>query len=148
MRRITPKVELAVDAKDTVGETPVWSVREKALYWIDCEDTPQLQRWHPETGKIQRWPMSERIGGFVLKESGGALVVLASGLFDFDFESGELPIAIHVPKLGEPSFSFARMGTISAAPSSAGEKSIRSASNSAVDHKQTAIKRRRISLPQ
>lgn len=105
MRTIAPKVERIGDLKNTVGETPVWSVAEQALYWINCEESPELLRWDSETGAIERWPMPERIGGFVLKEKGGALVVLASGLFDFDFSTGELsprvksplskPVALH-----------------------------------------------------
>lgn len=97
MRTIEPRIELAVDAKNTVGETPVWSPSEDALYWIDCEGPPQIQRWHPESGEIARWEMPERCGGLVLKKGGGALVTLASGLFNFDFESGALEKRVPSP---------------------------------------------------
>src|SRR5688572_18670715 len=105
MRVITPDVERITDIRNTVGETPVWSVAEQALYWINCEEEPELLRWDPQSGAVRRWPMPERIGGFVLKQKGGALVVLASGLFDFDLASGALtprvasplspPVALH-----------------------------------------------------
>jgi sugar lactone lactonase YvrE len=41
--------------------------------------------------------MPERNGGFVFKASGGALVVLASGLFDFDFATGALTRRLSSP---------------------------------------------------
>jgi sugar lactone lactonase YvrE len=105
MRVITPTLTRITDIRNTVGETPVWSPAEQALYWINCEEEPELLRWHSQTGAVERWPMPERVGGFVLKQQGGALVVLASGLFDFDFAAGDLsprvasplspPVALH-----------------------------------------------------
>jgi sugar lactone lactonase YvrE len=105
MRIITPDIRRISDIRNTVGETPVWSAAEQALYWIDCEGAPELLRWDARSGAVKRWPMPERIGGFVLKAKGGALVVLASGLFDFEFAGGALsprvpsplapPVALH-----------------------------------------------------
>lgn len=97
MRMLTPEVRLVVDAGNTTGETPVWSADEQALYWIDCEDPPQVQRWDSASGEVRRWEMPERCGGIVLKQGGGALVTLASGLFDFDFASGELKLRVASP---------------------------------------------------
>jgi len=82
--------EIALDANDFLGETPVWSVAEQALYWVNCEDPPLLRRWHPASGAQKSWPMPERIGGFVLRESGGPVVTLASGVYDLDPDSGAL----------------------------------------------------------
>ncbi len=96
MRTITPQVERIGDTRNVIGETPVWSVVEQVLYWIDCED-PQLQRWDPATDEIRRWPMPERIGGFALKEGSGMLVVLAGGLYDFDLETGNLTLRVKSP---------------------------------------------------
>jgi L-arabinonolactonase len=97
MQTISPKVELVVDAKDTVGETPVWRPEEQALYWIDCDGPPELQRWDSATGEVRRWTMPERIGGFVFKQSGGALVTLASGIYDLDFATGGLSLRARSP---------------------------------------------------
>jgi sugar lactone lactonase YvrE len=82
--------EVALEANDFLGETPVWSVAEQALYWVNCEEPPLLRRWHPESGALKSWPMPERIGGFVLREKGGPVVTLASGVYDLDPDSGAL----------------------------------------------------------
>lgn len=92
-------VRLLVDAKNHTGETPVWSVAEKALYWIDCHGPPRIQRWDARTEAVRTWEMPERCGGLVLKAGGGALVTLASGLFDFDFNSDALEQRIWSPLL-------------------------------------------------
>jgi sugar lactone lactonase YvrE len=100
MRQISPKMEPIPGLQIHLGETAVWSVAESVLYFTCVEDEPELLRWDPKSGVITRWPMPERIGGYVLKEGGGALVVLASGLYDFDFASGSLELRVKNPLAG------------------------------------------------
>lgn len=97
MIKIGPDIRLAIDAGTYLGETPVWSIAEQALYWVNCEYEPLLSRWEAATGARQDWPMPERIGGLVLKEGGGAIVVLARGLHDFDFATGTLTLRVPSP---------------------------------------------------
>lgn len=96
MRTIEPKIELVVAAGNLCGETPVWHRQEAALYWIDC-DGNEVLRWDAASGAVKRWKMPERVGGLTLRHGGGALVTLASGLFDFDFDSEAL-----VPRIPSP----------------------------------------------
>ena len=44
-------VVCVVDAKNKLGEVPVWDVREQALYWVDIEGK-LLQRLTPATGEV------------------------------------------------------------------------------------------------
>ena len=82
-------VACVVDAKNKLGEVPVWDVREQALYWVDIEGK-LLQRLAPATGEVKRWTMPERIACFALRESGGLIVAFASGLAFYDLDSGEI----------------------------------------------------------
>ena len=91
------EVREAFDAGNYLGETPIWSGTDQALWWVNCEDPPELHRWNPSSAKHDVWPMPRRIGGFVPKASGGLLVALADGLYDFDPESGELTFRIASP---------------------------------------------------
>lgn len=102
MRVIEPDVTRIGETVDAIGETPVWRAAENTLYWIDCEG-PCLRRWQADSGEITRWDMPERIGGFVFKAGGGALVTLASGLYDLDFASGALTLRVASPLAGEVS---------------------------------------------
>lgn len=87
-------VTLALDADNYLGETPIWSVRGQALWWVNCEQPAALHRWSPRTGAHENWPMPARIGGFVEKAGGGLLVVLADGLYDFDPLTGGLKVRV------------------------------------------------------
>jgi L-arabinonolactonase len=90
-------VTLALDANNYLGETPIWSPDDQALWWINCEHPAELHRWSPQTGDHRVWPMPQRIGGFVHKPGGSLLVALAQGLYDFDIATGELALRIASP---------------------------------------------------
>ncbi len=90
-------VSCAFNPDNYLGETPLWSTQEQALYWVNCENPPQIHRWQPHTGTHTVWPMNERVGGIVLKAEGGLLVVLSHGLYDFDSNSGELTLRAASP---------------------------------------------------
>ena len=78
-----------VDAKNKLGEGPVWDMRQQALYWVDIEGR-LLQRFTPATGEVESWTMPERIACFALREKGGLIVAFASGLAFYDLESGKI----------------------------------------------------------
>lgn len=78
-----------VDAKNKLGEVPVWDVAEQALYWVDIEGA-LLQRFHPASGEFRRWRMPERICALALRRRGGLVVALASGFAFFDPDSGAI----------------------------------------------------------
>jgi sugar lactone lactonase YvrE len=103
LRVIEPEVRRIGGGEDSIGETPVWRADEGALYWIDCDGPPRIRRWQSESGGTTEWPMPERIGGFVFRQDGGALVTLSSGLFDFDFDSGALTLRVASPLDGNVS---------------------------------------------
>ena len=96
MQITTPEIELVFDARNHLGETPVWSAAARALYWVNCEKPPELLRWDPASDVLQRWPMPKRIGGVVLTDE-GLLVVLADGIYDFDPAGGGLVLRVASP---------------------------------------------------
>jgi len=87
----------AAPVSNHLGENPVWCAAEQCLYWINCEKEPELHRWSPATNELTQWPMPERIGGVAVKQNGGLLVVLASGIYDFDCNSGSLTLRVNSP---------------------------------------------------
>lgn len=100
VRKTKSEVRQAVSVRNVLGETPVWAEDEQALYWINCEGPSEVLRWDTRDDEIRRWPMPERCGGIVLKRTGGALVTLASGLYDLDFETGDLESRVASPLSG------------------------------------------------
>lgn len=91
-----PKIELAIDCRATIGESPTWFAPQRALYWIDVR-APALHRLGPDGAQTQ-WRFDADIGAFALLEAGeGALVALRTGLFQLDFVSGETRLLASPP---------------------------------------------------
>ena len=95
------QVELAFASNDILGEGPVWSPEEQALYWIDIKK-PCLQRWHPGSGDHRVWPLPAEIGSYALRENGGAILAMQNGFSFFDFDAG------HVDHLADPEAHLSR----------------------------------------
>ncbi len=95
---------LVVDAKNKLGEVPVWCPIQQALYWVDIEGR-LLQRLTPATGLVRRWTMPERIGSFALRAGGGLVCAFASGFAFFDLET-EAVEWIARPEAGTPRNRF------------------------------------------
>lgn len=82
------QIEIFSDTPDMLGESPVWSQAEAALYWIDVR-APALHR-RGLSGLTTSWTLPEIVGSVVLRASGGLVLGLKSGLFAFDPADGGL----------------------------------------------------------
>ncbi len=66
------------EERDRVGESPVWSMAEHALYWVDIEGR-KIRRCRP--GSVaQTWILPERVGCVALSEDGRVIAALESGI--------------------------------------------------------------------
>lgn len=74
-------VEAAVlcDVRCQVGESPIWSPAEQALYWVDIEG--RAVHRVDQAGRHQPWAMPERIGCIARHAQGGLLAAMETGLF-------------------------------------------------------------------
>lgn len=80
-----------------VGEGPVWDVAEQALYYIDIL-AQKVFRWDPAAGDHTSWDVPDMIGSMALRERGGAIVALVTGVHVLDFASGAVaPLALLDP---------------------------------------------------
>jgi L-arabinonolactonase len=87
------RIGLLVDARNELGEGPLWDVAEQRLYWIDSHGGT-IYRADARGQGVQCWRLPEHIGSLSLRERSGALVSLRNDLHFFDFETGSLsPIA-------------------------------------------------------
>lgn len=81
------RIELLVDARNELGEGPLWDVQEQRLYWIDSHGR-LIQRCDARGQGLERWCVPEHIGSMCLREQGGAVVSLRNGFHLFDFATG------------------------------------------------------------
>ncbi|CAL8476963.1 SMP-30/gluconolactonase/LRE family protein [Caballeronia sp. S22] len=72
-------VRLLVDARNSLGESPLWCPRSQALWWIDVQQ-PSLWQWDHATGATKTWPLPKPPGNISLLEGGGLLVAYRKGL--------------------------------------------------------------------
>lgn len=77
--------ECVLDYAAETGESPVWSIPEQVLYWIDIQQ-PALHRFDPATGRDRHWRLPDEIGCFALAADGSrAILGLRSGLCELHF---------------------------------------------------------------
>jgi sugar lactone lactonase YvrE len=81
------KITLVETHRCIIGEGPVWDIAEQALYFIDILGKKVL-RFDPASGATRTWDVPDVIGSMALRERGGAVVALATGVHTLDFESG------------------------------------------------------------
>lgn len=87
---VTVDYECVLDYAAQTGESPVWSVSEQALYWIDIQQ-PALHRFDPATGRDRNWLLPDEIGCFALCADGShALLGLRTGLYELHLHIGAL----------------------------------------------------------
>lgn len=58
--------ELLLDARCGVGESPVWSARHQALYWVDIP-ARRLWCWQAASGQTRSWDAPEQIACIALQ---------------------------------------------------------------------------------
>lgn len=91
-----------------LGESPVWSVQDEALYWVDIQG-PAIHRLDPAAGRVRTWVLREPVGSIALRTRDGLLAALKSGFYFFDTATGSLrPIADPEPHLPENRFNDGR----------------------------------------
>ncbi len=83
------EITCVLDAKAAIGENPVWSIEERALYWLDTTQRA-IHRFDPQSGVNQTWTMPDLACSFALREDGGLIVALGAGVYLVDMETMSL----------------------------------------------------------
>ena len=81
------QAELVFDARNAVGESPVWVPAEQSLYWVDIP-ARRLLRWHAASGEVRHWAAAEMIGCIAPCASGGWVCAMETGVFHMSTDSG------------------------------------------------------------
>ncbi|WP_051242121.1 SMP-30/gluconolactonase/LRE family protein [Azohydromonas australica] len=81
-------VEALCPVRNRVGESPVWSVAEQALYWVDIEGRA-LHRFDWATRQERHWALAERVGCIALHAGGGLIAGMETGVFRLQPGAGD-----------------------------------------------------------
>ncbi|MDM0053966.1 SMP-30/gluconolactonase/LRE family protein [Variovorax sp. J22R115] len=74
------KSELLSDYIGTLPECPTWSDRDGRLYWTDIVKK-ELHWVQPKTGEHKTLQFDEEVGCFALREKGGFILAMRSGIY-------------------------------------------------------------------
>lgn len=96
-----PAVEVLSSTRDQVGESPIWSVAEQALYWVDIEGR-RVRRMDWTTRQVKSWTLPERVGCIALSVRGSVIAAMETGIYELELLA---PPAVHqrcVAKISHP----------------------------------------------
>ncbi|MBP0616579.1 SMP-30/gluconolactonase/LRE family protein [Jiella mangrovi] len=94
---MTATFSLALDARCALGECPVWSLAEKALYFVDIKGM-KLHRFEPEAKAHSTIGLSEEIGCFAIRKDGGFVAGLRSGVWHLSKEGERIAMLAPNPE--------------------------------------------------
>jgi sugar lactone lactonase YvrE len=83
------EVEHVLAVQNELGEGPVWSVEEQALYWVDVY-SGNYYRFTPATGKYEMVSVGVPIAVLALRTCGGLVVATRDGLALWEPQTREL----------------------------------------------------------
>ena len=79
------QIEIVADLKMLTGESPMWSTREAALYWLDTRSETIFRR--DAGGDIRRWTTPAKVNALGLAP-GGLIVGMKGSVALFDVRTG------------------------------------------------------------
>lgn len=94
------EIKAIVDCNTSLGEGPLWDVREQKIYWLDSLGN-KVFRANADGSRVEKWDLPQKVGSMALREKGGAILSLQEGLYAFDFGTGKLTLLVN-PEPGKP----------------------------------------------
>lgn len=97
-------IDVAVQADALLGESPLWSPDERALYWVDIKN-PRLFRHDMASGTTRVTQLPETVGAIAMRQGGGLIAAARSG-FAYIEQDGTLGPAFCTPEADRPGNRF------------------------------------------
>ncbi len=89
-------VEIAVEARFSIGESPVWDAENDRLFWCAI-DEGEIHALTIATGRREVWSFGAKVGSFGLCESGRLVVALTAEVILFDTATGARDAIAAIP---------------------------------------------------
>jgi sugar lactone lactonase YvrE len=89
------EIRHVLDVKAALGEAPLWSVEEQALFWVDIL-RHTFNRFDPVSGSNRSWSLPAAPGCFTFRV-GGAVIAAERGYYDFDFATHAIELIRDAP---------------------------------------------------
>ncbi|HEY0942833.1 MAG TPA: SMP-30/gluconolactonase/LRE family protein [Steroidobacter sp.] len=89
------KVECVCAVGAQLGEGPLWSAAEQAVWFVDIKGR-QIHRFDTRGGALSSWQAHEEVGFVVKAKGAGFIAGLKSGLHSFEPSTGEFKLITRV----------------------------------------------------
>ena len=87
--------EHVLTVKNRLGETPIWSPEENALYWVDWGGKPTC-RFDPSSGDFVTFSVDLPVTAIARRASGGWIAIAQNGIYGWDPQTNEFEL-VHGP---------------------------------------------------
>jgi len=91
-------------SQNALGEGPLWSTSEQALYWVDIAGKT-INRYWPATGEKESYPVNANVGVIAFRKEGGFIAAGSNG-FSFWHPGEESLELIDDPEKDNPGSRF------------------------------------------
>jgi len=91
-------------SQNILGEGPLWSVEEQAIYWVDI-DGKKIQRFYPETGKYDSFDVPVKVCLMAFREKGGLICGTEDGFYFWNIETQKMDFITN-PEKGKKKARF------------------------------------------
>jgi len=86
-------IKCITDARALLGESPVWSPEDNAVYWIDILGK-KLHRTSLNNPETRTWDLPGYPGMIALRRKGGLVIALQDGIYGFNPQTAELDLLV------------------------------------------------------
>lgn len=97
--------EHLLQAHNKLGETPIWSPEENALYWVDWGGQPSC-RFDPQTGEFTTFPVKPPVTALARRAAGGWIAIAQNGLYGWDPKTNDYEILAGPPEPQKPQMCY------------------------------------------
>jgi sugar lactone lactonase YvrE len=85
------EIEHVVKSQSKLGEGPLWSVDEQALYWVDIHNQ-RVERFHPKSSQHQVFDFGTALTALGFRAKGGFVAATARGFSFMNLSTKEINI--------------------------------------------------------
>jgi sugar lactone lactonase YvrE len=99
------ELEHLVSSQNKLGETPIWSPEENALYWVDWGGRPTC-RFEPATADFRTFPVSLPVTALARRASGGFIAIASQGVYGWEPKTNEYQLLVGQPEPDKPEICY------------------------------------------
>ena len=94
-----------LESHNRLGETPIWSPAESALYWIDWGGNPTC-RLQPATGEVKTFPTGLPVTSIARRSGGRWIAVTFNGIYAWDPDANQYTLLAGPAEPGRPEICY------------------------------------------